>query len=455
MPAAAGGSGSGDPDMVLIGELLEDISRNPPAIQARKLLTEHYIAIGWLDAATENALELKKLAPTDPDVTQFIVILSKKSEPPPAPPTPIIKKKPVATVRQLKARKNPQAPVQLSGNLDASRQELTQGYDKLRQKAKFLLVDLLHLQALQKKNGLQTSKNTPRIQAIVEGRTTSVVQAGPANARSVASQMQENPERAVEIAITDLEAILSRLEDSEEDVKRSHLVKRMRAVEVALPEDKKSSPEIAFMHVEHENLDRNYVNDETMLGDAVKDIERENFWVTEDNYAWDMEELAQAITVNGGVMRNPLSRQMFTPKDIRGIVSHTHGKGLAALQVAQHEMSKGVRDGTIVEMEKLAALLLDDQSADSLPSRHAVDEFLAYVATLPELEQKALDGLRCPAKDTHTGQAYDFTIGESVRDAKGNRVCFHKTGDFIQQAAAYLRQNRGAAPDSADKCIVM
>jgi hypothetical protein len=381
MAAAAGGSGSGEPDMVLIGELLEDISRNSPAIQARKLLTEHYITIGWLDAATENAQELKKLAPTDPDVTQFIVVLSKKSEPPPTPPTPTIKNKPTATVRQLKAKRSAQAPVQLSGDLDASRQELTHGYDKLRQKAKYMLVDLLHLQALQKKNGLQTSKNTPRIQAIVHGRNAGVVQAGPANARSVARQIQENPGKAVEIAITDLEGMLKRVEDCEEDVKRSHLVKRMRAVEAALPDDNKSAPEVAFMHVEHEYLDRNYVNDETMLGDLIGDIPRENFLVTEDNYAWDMEELAQAITANGGIMRNPLSKQMFTPKDIRGIVSHTHGKGLAALQVAQHEMSKGVRERTIVEMEKLATLLLADQSADTLPSRHAVDEFLAYVAT--------------------------------------------------------------------------
>jgi hypothetical protein len=73
---------------------------------------------------------------------------------------------------------------------------------------------------------------------------------------------------------------------------------------------------------------------------------------------------------------------------------------------------------------------------------------------VPELEQKAIDQLKCPARDSHTGQKYDFSIGEAVRDAKGNRVCFHKTGDFIKQAATYLRQNQGAAPDP-DKCRVM
>jgi len=35
-----------------------------------------------------------------------------------------------------------------------------------------------------------------------------------------------------------------------------------------------------------------------------------------------------------------------------------------------------------------------------------------------------------------------------VRDAKGNRVCFHKTGDFIGQAAKYLQVQKGVAPDT-------
>jgi hypothetical protein len=82
-------------------------------------------------------------------------------------------------------------------------------------------------------------------------------------------------------------------------------------------------------------------------------------------------------------------------------------------------------------------------------------EASADVLAVPENEQKVLDGLRCPAKDSHTGQSYDFTIGEAVRDAKGNRVCFHKTGDFIKQAAVHLRQNRGAPPPDPEKCSVM
>lgn len=208
-----------------------------------------------------------------------------------------------------------------------------------------------------------------------------------------------------------------------------------------------------------------------MYGDEVKDIPRTNFYVTEDNYAWDMEELVAAIKANKGVLRNPLSKQMFTQKDVKGITMHTLGKPLAALAVQQREMAKGVRPDTIERMEKLANILLEDQSTDALPSRVAVDEFLAYIATctfvllplisritanaatVPENEQKAIEDLKCPAKDSHTGLPYDFSIGEAVRDAKGNQVCFHKTGDFIKQAAAHLRRDRGSAADTS--CVVM
>ena len=179
--------------------------------------------------------------------------------------------------------------------------------------------------------------------------------------------------------------------------------------------------------MEHEQLERNYTNDETMLGDAISDIPREAFFASEDNYAWDMDELSQAISANSGIMRNPLSREMFSQHDIKLIVKHPKGSHLAAMAIEQSKLSKGVRPQTIDQMQKMAKVLLDDQSADQLATRKAVDEFHAYLATLPEEEQTALDKLRVPAKDSHTGQAYDATIGDSLRDALGNRQCFHKT----------------------------
>ncbi|KAH7411862.1 hypothetical protein DE146DRAFT_751013 [Phaeosphaeria sp. MPI-PUGE-AT-0046c] len=479
MATTTGSSGSGEPDMALIGELLEEISRSPPAVGARKLLVEHYIAVGWLEAATENAKSLMSFAPYDPEVAQFLQLLQRK----PDPPAP--EKRPVATPSAVKQRmwdpvtgrytkaislkvahtgSQVSTPV-LGRDLEPARQELTQGYQALRTKAKFVLTDLLNLQKLQKKAGLPTSNSIAKIRGLAEGGKGSPIAGSgpPGSARSVVRTIRDSQADAASIANNDLEHTMNwtrsphgRPSGADNDAVRDVLVKRIEAVGSSLPDELRIHYEVALMHLEHEHLQRNYVNTETMLGDEVKDIPRDNFYATEDNYAWDMDELVQAVKANSGVFRNPLSKEMFTPKDVKGILLHPLGKSLAALGVEQHQMSKGIRKETILQMENLSRILLEDQSADTIPSRAAVDEFLTYVATLPELEQKAIEHLKCPAQDSHTGQSYDFSIGEAVRDAKGNRVCFHKTGDFIKQAAAHLRQNQGAAPDhDADKCCTM
>lgn len=407
MAAVSGISGYGEPDMVLIGELLEEISRNAPAIGARKLLLEHYISVGWLDAAMDNAKDLKSLAPGDLDVKNALQLLEKKPEP------PALEKKPVSPTlvatsetrewdpktgrykkkTASKASKIPEAsPIELIEDLETARQDFTQGYQALRAKARYVLADLLHLQALQRKAGLPQSKSVARVGAIVEGRKGEPTLAAgpPGSARSVARYVQDNHNHkdVTGLIITDLENAMMWLRAPygkpsgvNDDSVRDALVKRKTALESALPDEMKVHCELALMHIEHENLERNYANTETMLGDEVKDITRENFYVTEDNYAWDMGELVQAIKANSGVLRNPLSKEMFTPKDVKGILTHPLGKPLAALAVEQHEMSKGVRLATIEQMEKLSKILLEDQSADTMPSRKAVDEFLAYIAT--------------------------------------------------------------------------
>lgn len=381
MTAPAATSGSGNPDMAFINELYEEISRNPPAIEARKLLVEQFAAVGWLEAAGDAVKELKQLAPQDPDVKTWVLTFCKPEE----------------TSRKAASKAPAQPPATLPDDLDSARQELAQGYKALRNRAKTLLVEMLHLRSLQNQKGipdsyqteLSSSKNIPDLTAIVDGRMSTVVRARPpGNARTVAKTMQTKPAQAVEIALANLEdaarwlrAPNGKPSSIDNDGVREALVKRVRALAAALPEKLQEHPETALMHFEHEFLQRTYVNDETMLGDQISDIPRANFWVTEDGYAWDMEELAQAITSNSGVMRNPLSRQMFTPRDIRAIVQHPMGRQLAALQVEQNQMSKGVRLQTIEHLEKLATTLLADQSSDQLPSRHAIDEFMAYCAT--------------------------------------------------------------------------
>ncbi len=124
------------------------------------------------------------------------------------------------------------------------------------------------------------------------------------------------------------------------------------------------------------------------------------------------------------------------------IVQHPLGKRLAALQIEQSKLSQGVRPKTIEELEKMSTVLLADMSSDQMESRRVVEAFRAYIATLPESEQNALDRLRVPAKDSHTGQAFDTSIGEAVQDSLAGKLCFHKTGDLLKQAARHLRSRR-------------
>ncbi|KAL1795693.1 hypothetical protein ACET3X_005917 [Alternaria dauci] len=475
MAAATGISGIGGPDMAYIGELYENISRHPPGIGARKLLIEHYMSVGneWLEGALDEVKKLQSIDPTDPDVAEFLKVLEKKPEPPApekkaaeARPTSLAQSRGEVTndvrhkTKPIRKRESNHPDLTLGqpvGDLNDSQRDLVTGYRNIRAKATHVFANLLRLQALQNKSGLPQSKNLAKVHAMTGGddSATYIGTPSPKSARSVARNVRDNSKVATNLVITDLEDMLKwvraphgTLSDASIDSIRDALVFRRRAIESALPDELKIHCELGFMHVEHEHLERNYVNDETMLGDEVKDIAREDFYVTEDNYAWSMDELVQAIRANSGILRNPLSKEMFTPKDVKGILLHPKGRSLAALRVEQHEMSKGVRTETIVRMEKLSAILLADQSSDNLPSRKAVDEFLLYIATLPDFEQKAIESLKCPAKDSHTGQCYDFTIGEAVQDAKGNLVCFHKTGDFIKQAAAHLRKNCGVAPDT-------
>lgn len=354
----------------------------------------------------ENARSLKAVAPYDPEVAQFLSILQRKPDPPPVPEkrpavttstlTPQRKWDPVkgryiqATPSKTARGESQVVTPVLKGDLEPARQDLTQGYQALRTKAKFVLTDLLNLQKLQKKAGLPTSDNVAKIRALAQdGSESFVAESGPPpSARSVARTIRDSTKDAATIAFKDLEDTMNwtrrpngKPSRANNDAVRDVLVKRSEAVGSSLPDELRIHYEVALMHLEHELLERNYANTETMLGDEVKDIPRANFYATEDNYAWDMDELVQAIKANSGIFRNALTKEMFTPKDVKGILLHPLGRGLAALGVEQHEMSKGIRPETIVQMENLSRILLEDQSADTIPSRRAVDEFLTYVAT--------------------------------------------------------------------------
>lgn len=312
----------------------------------------------------------------------------------------------------------------------AAEKSLEEGYQALMLEATLLREEI---EAVQNLGEIEADDQEilSNLKAISDGRVSEAVpMVQPLSARETARQILETPKQCEELLIEDFEAIvrwsLDQVPPLDNDAIRGRLVKRKLLLEAALPDSMQKHAVAALAHIEREHLQKKYVNSETMLGDKVADIPKRNFFVSEDNYAWDMEELAQAITSNEGVMRNPLSRQMFSESDIRTILNHPLGKALRPLQLAQSQMKKGVRPATIDWIAKLGQILLEDQSVATLPSRKAMDEFQAYVATLPELEQKTIDSLKIAAKDRHTGQPFDYTIGESVRDAVANVTCLHK-----------------------------
>lgn len=459
-----------DIDMSFLNELYEEIEQHPPAIEARKILIQQYMEAGWFEAAGGQIQELLNLDPFNTEAMLWSEVISEHDRvaPKPSPST--------------RAPIPPPPKVQLNKNLDQAKLDLQLGYEALRAQAEKLLRETRLIRDLALKNDAANSvspkgkgkatwswfsvpeekkenafaarfeSHIVNLTALSDGRVSSVIRVRqPGSARAVAREMESSPHKAVDIAVSDLDGMARWLRSNNpstsSDELREILVKRVQALSTALPENMRMHATTALMHAEHEVLQRRYrCNnqniEETMLGDPISEIPRARFWVTEDGYPWDMEELAQAIESKGGIMRNPLSFQMFTTNDIRAIVQHPLGKRLAALEMEQKNLSQGFRKKTIDEIEKMATVLLADNSEDQMESRHVVDAFLAYIATLPASEQRALDELRVPAKDSHTGQGYDTTIGESVRDAQGNRVCVHKTGDFLKQAASHLRKKR-------------
>ncbi|KAL8745479.1 MAG: hypothetical protein Q9190_002389 [Brigantiaea leucoxantha] len=455
-----------EPDLVLITELVDHIEREPPASHARKLLIEQYIACGWLEAAAEPAQEILNVDPSDGEALACIVgsqeledhhnRIDVKGKGKSAQRVTVAsdRRRPIWGKGNGSSRQREAAPststwrpsVVPISSPELALQDLEMGYLALLEKADALQQETELLKNLTGMRPLISHQHTIELQALAQGKLSSLWK--PKSQDSV-KDVWEKMMRAdnkgtssLDIAIEDLQNVVHLTKvsgkDDDDDNTREVLVKRVRALKGLLPANLQMDVDAALIHVEHETLGRSYVNDETMLGDALKDIPRDLFWVTDDGYAWDMSELAQAITSGGGVMRNPLTKQLFTPTDIKAILRHPEGKILAALRVKQSELKEGVRAKTVKNIAELAEVLVKDMSEDQLPSRKAVEEFLAYLATLPAEEQKAIDELKIPAKDSHTNINFDIAIGDAVRDAQGNRVCFHKTGDLLRQAANYL-----------------
>lgn len=133
--------------------------------------------------------------------------------------------------------------------------------------------------------------NDDVLEALINGLVHSVLTAKqPVPARITAREMERNPEKAVDIAIADLQDVakLLGLSAGNIDSIRDALVKRTQTICVTLTKAMQKHATRALMHIEHELLGRKYHSEETMYGDKVTDIPRDRFFVTQDGYAWDL-----------------------------------------------------------------------------------------------------------------------------------------------------------------------
>lgn len=335
--------------------------------------------------------------------------------------------------RSVTAPSTSSAPPVFSGDWSSAEQYLEKGYKSLMLEAKLLQDEYDMARPSGRAQLKEFEEAVGKIDALSEGRVSAAVSSNqPLSVREIAREVMKAPSRCQELLHEDFDSIVQWAVSQEpplgKDQIRQRLVKRKGLLEAALPDSMKTSVESAMSLAERQSLQKQYANDSTILGDRIEDIPPDNFFVSEDNYAWNMEELVQALAHKEGVMRNAYSGDMFSEADIRKILRHPLAQVLRPLQLAQDELKKGVRPATIEWVANVGRIMRQDQSPDAGPSLKAMDEFLAYSATLPEGEQKTLNSLKIPAKDSHTGQSFDYTIGSSVKDAKANVTCFHKVG---------------------------
>jgi hypothetical protein len=367
-------------DYTLLNELWTTIEREPSCTHARKVLVEQLVSFGWIEAALDAAQEILRIEPTDTAMADFV-----KQHGLEGSSSVIEDKAKKAKIRTTKTYRIEKVSVPKT---DEERHKLELQFidalAALQERALLLLRDVEVVTDMRRLEGQSISRDDEmdKLHALSNAHFKGITKQSSNSARAVARAIEEagDHEKALVVALTDLEDVFSRLklgsEPPNNDTIRETLAKRSRIIGSGLQSELQDVPQLALMHIEHEKLDRQYHNDESMFGDAISEIPREEFWTSEDGYAWSMDELSQAITSNGGVMRNPLSREMFSTTDIRRIIQHPQGKRLAAMQLEQSKMSKGVRPTTIEHLETMSKTFLSDMSEDQKASRQVLGKFL-------------------------------------------------------------------------------
>ncbi|KAN0073476.1 hypothetical protein V8E54_008696 [Elaphomyces granulatus] len=407
------------------------------------------INAGWFDAARDIAQQVQRYDPSNPEAQRVLRANSRRSQSSDDSTMRSTRSSFNRYNKRLQMRPLPQTPIER----DALETQFSKEHEAIRTRAGVLLQEIQLIKTLQEQPLPNQDETIQDLRSLAEGQISCIMSMSPPRSvRALARALESDESKALDLLIDDLNYVISWLRSSStltisNDAIRERLAKRCHLVATALSDSLQDLPQVALMHIEHEELGRTYTNSETMYGDDIVDIRRDKFWVSEDGYCWDMEELCACLAINGGVMRNPLSKQMFTLNDIRLIIAHPLGQRLGAIQLEQAKLCNGVRLDTIDRLDKLSRVLLADQSLDQISSRLALEDFLQYTATLPQPEQQAIDELRVPAIDTHTGQPFDCSIGQAVRDGMANKICLHKTGDMIGQVGRYLRRLHNSRPN--------
>jgi hypothetical protein len=371
----------------LLNTLWTTIENDPTCLQARKLLVEQLTRCGWKDAALDAAKEALKIDPKDQDMLLIVVNNQNNPQIHTQPKALAQRISPKANKKRVSRGNNQSIPAPTSNEERAKlEKELTDALNELPKLAVQLKKDMeILVEYRASQSSLYTINVYPDHADQIEllhnltlGNTKNLGSQTFPSARAAARVISgaSSIDEALEFGILDLEdayaRILSQSQNVNNDDIRDKLAKRCQVITTSLTSRFLGIPKLALMHIEREKLGRNYHNSSSMLGDEISEIPRQEFWVCEGGYAWSMEELSMAISSNGGVMRNPLSREMFSTADIAEIISHPRGAKLQAMAVAQSQMSKGVRPSTITELDKLAQIFLADMSEDQKPSRKAL-----------------------------------------------------------------------------------
>lgn len=275
-----------------LNDLLDAIEQNPASIEARELLIDQWIRAGQVDAARSTATELLHL---DPFNEKALDTLQSKKTP--------FRRLTKRAAQSGSSRTNTSAST--SRNITVSKpidrkgleQQLADDYQSLVSNSKLLLTDYELVRNLEvKTNGVdKTSDETKTmvsdLKALSEGKISSIVTGrSPSSVRALARAIQADPTNALDTAVTDVNYTIRwrrAQSDVSDDEVREVLLKRVNALAAALPETLEHVAHQALMHAEHEELGREYVNSDTMIGfEPIASIPRSKFWVTEDGYAW-------------------------------------------------------------------------------------------------------------------------------------------------------------------------